>query len=200
MASQQPHPLASRRSLLRGAGLVAAAGGSGLLLAACEDEDGVGSEEAAGGGSPGAMGDVDILSRALDLENVAIAAYEAGASLLRGEALALARTLLEHEQEHADALTMAIRELGGSPGRAGSAEEYARDFPELKSQEDVLHFAVEVENMGIAAYLEGLGELSTGNLRATVASVVTNEAEHLAALLGALGEDQVPQAFVRGES
>ena len=55
-----------------------------------------------------------------------------------------------------------------------------------------------IENRAIAAYLDALPKLSSPDLRATVASIVTTEAEHASVLLGALGRPQVPSAFVVG--
>ncbi|MEA2191912.1 MAG: hypothetical protein QOI73_2033, partial [Solirubrobacteraceae bacterium] len=74
------------------------------------------------------------------------------------------------------------------------------DFPELRSQTDVLRFAVDLENTAIAAYIDALPKLGKGDLRATAAAIVSNEAEHVAVLLGALDEDQVPFAFVVGKA
>ena len=50
-----------------------------------------------------------------------------------------------------------------------------------------------------AAYLDALPRLSSHDLRATAASIVTTEAEHASVLLGALGRPQVPTAFVVGK-
>jgi len=50
----------------------------------------------------------------------------------------------------------------------------------------------------IAAYLDALPKLSSPDLRATAAAIVTTEAEHVSVLLGALGRPPVPTAFVTG--
>jgi rubrerythrin len=63
----------------------------------------------------------------------------------------------------------------------------------------VLKFAVDLENTAIAAYIDALPKLGKGDLRATAAAIVSNEAEHVAVLLGALGREQVPGAFVFGK-
>ena len=62
----------------------------------------------------------------------------------------------------------------------------------------MLRFAVDLENTAIAAYIDALPKLSDGDLRATAASIITNEAEHLSLLLDALGRDPTPSAFVTG--
>jgi rubrerythrin len=114
--------------------------------------------------------------------------------------LEVGKQFLEHEQEHAAGLTQAIKDLGGTPNEAKSEDEYAPMFADLASQEDVLRFAVDLENTAVAAYIDALPKLSSGELRQTAAAIVSNEAEHVSVLLGALEEPQVPDAFVTGEA
>jgi rubrerythrin len=140
--------------------------------------------------------DVEILNGALDLELMAIAAYKSGAALLKGEDLQIVKGFLEQEQEHADALTSAIRDADGTPNRAKSAY----DFPRQRSERDVLMFAIELENTAVAAYIDALPKLTKGDLRATVTGILTNEAQHMAVLRDALGQRPVPEAFVTGEA
>jgi rubrerythrin len=182
----------SRRRFFRMSG-VSVAGGSAMFLAACGGDD---TDTPATGPDESDAADVEILNSALDLELMAVAAYKAGAMLLKGEVLAVGRQFLEHEQEHADGLATAIKDAGGRPNR--SKPSY--DFPQLKSQTDVLRFAVDLENTAIAAYIDALPKLGKGDLRATASAIVANEAEHVAVLLGALGEQQVPDAFVVGKA
>jgi hypothetical protein len=68
----------------------------------------------------------------------------------------------------------------------------------VTDQAGTLKLATMIENVAIAAYLDAIPRLTSGDLRATAASVVTNEAEHLSVLLGAQGRPQVPTAFVVG--
>jgi len=182
----------SRRRFFRMSG-VSVAGGSAMFLAACGGDD---TDTPATGPDESDAADVEILNSALDLELMAVAAYKAGAMLLTGEVLAVGRQFLEHEQEHADGLATAIKDAGGRPNRSKSSY----DFPQLKSQTDVLRFAVDLENTAIAAYIDALPKLGKGDLRATASAIVANEAEHVAVLLGALGEQQVPDAFVVGKA
>jgi len=184
----------SRRDFFRLAG-VTTVSGSAVFLAACGDDQGKPAET---GDADGSERDVRILNGALGLENTAIAAYTAGAPLLKGDALEAGKQFLGHEQEHADGLTRAIKDMGGTPAKAKSADEYAQGFPTLKSQEDVLKFAVDLENTAIKAYVDSLPKLSSGELRQTAAAIVANEAEHVSVLLGALRRPQVPDAFVTG--
>ncbi len=193
----------SRRDFFRVAGLTTV-GGSAMFLAACGDDDDKESASTSTSDAGGSEQDVAILNSALDLENTAIAAYTAGAALLKGEVLAVGKQFLEHEQEHADALTQAIKQMGGTPNKAKAAEEYAKGFPMLKTQTDVLKFANDLENMAIAAYIGAIPKLSSPELRQSAAAIETNEAEHVSVLLGALnGGDaakQVPDAFVTGKA
>jgi rubrerythrin len=190
----------TRRDFFRVAGLTTAAGGGAAFLAACGDDDD--DENGPVEGVTPTERDIRLLNEALDLENTAIVAYTAGAALLKGEALAVGKQFLEHEQEHAEGLKQAIKDLGGTPNRPRRREEYLRQFPNLMSQEDVLRFAVDLENVAVEAYLDSLPKLSTGELRQTAAAIVSNEAEHISVLLGALNPGdpaaQVPDAFVTG--
>jgi len=174
----------SRRRFFHAAG-VATAGGSAAFLAACGGSGKAKNETAA-------AADIAILNSAIDLENTAIAAYTAGAPLLKGEVLKLGREFLSQEKEHANALSTAVTQLGGHPSRPKAAY----DFPRVRTQRDVLLLANTIEHEAIAAYLDALPKLSSPDLRATAASIVTNEAEHVSVLLGALGRPQVPTAFV----
>ncbi len=178
----------SRRRFFHAAG-VATAGGSAAFLAACGGSGKAKNETAA-------AADIAILNSAIDLENTAIAAYTAGAPLLKGEVLKLGREFLSQEKEHANALSTAVTQLGGHPSRPKAAY----DFPRVRTQRDVLLLANTIEHEAIAAYLDALPKLSSPDLRATAASIVTNEAEHVSVLLGALGRPQVPTAFVSGRA
>ncbi len=179
----------SRRRFFRTSG-VSAAGASAVLLGACSDD----TKNPIQGPDESDLADVEILNAALDLEHRAVAAYKIGAGKLRGTRLAIVKLFLEQEQEHADGLGAAIKDLGGTANRAKNAYE----FPVLRTESDVLRFAVDLENTAIAAYIDALPKLSESDLRGTVASIVTNEAEHMSILLDALGRDPVPTPFVTG--
>ena len=98
------------------------------------------------------------------------------------------------EKDHADTLSTAVSQLGGHPARPKASY----DFPHVRNQRDVLLLVNMIENTAIAAYLDALPKLSSPDLRATAASIVTTESEHASVLLGALGRPQVPSAFVVG--
>jgi rubrerythrin len=181
----------SRRDFLRVAGALAA---PGALLAACG-----GGDEGTGSPAPSpAETDARILNRVLSLEHAAIAAYTAGAPLLRGRALTRARRFLDQEREHAGTLSRAVRDLGGTPNEPKSGEEYRREFPLLRDQADVLRFAVDLENRVVRGYVEALPKISSPGLRQTVAGILAVDAEHVSVLLGEQGRQPVPLAFVTG--
>jgi rubrerythrin len=185
--------LSSRRRFFHMAG-VSVAGGSAVFLAACGREDPTSRPPT--GPDESDQADVEILNGALDLELMAVAAYKVAAGQMKGAVLEVGKTFLAQEQEHADGLSAAIEDAGGTPNRAKSSY----DFPELRSQNDALRFAVDLENTAIAAYIDALPKLTQGDLRATAAAIVTSEAEHVSVLLDALGRDPVPGAFVTGKA
>lgn len=187
----------TRRRFFHTAG-VTFAGGSAVFLAACGDNT---SGNAAGGGdgggsvSSGQPSDADLLNSALDLEYMAVAAYEAGAPKLTGNALTLGKSFLQQEQEHAQGLVQAIKQLGGKPNRA--LADYG--FPALADQAAVVKFALDIENTAVAAYIDALPRLSDPKLRGTASAILTNEAEHIALLSSAVGMNPTPEAFVTGK-
>lgn len=184
----------SRRRFFAISGVALGAGGA-VFLGACGDDEDL-STSASDSSDSDASADVDILNSALELEYTAVAAYTAGAALLKGDVLDAGKEFLAQEQEHADGLATAITDLGGTPVEPKMDDDY--DFPKLSSQEDVLNFANELENMAVAAYVDAIPKLTEPELRVTAAQIVTNEAEHISVILGALGKPQVPDAFVTG--
>jgi bacterioferritin (cytochrome b1) len=184
----------SRRRFLGIAGAGVAVGASGALLTGCGDD----TKSAAARATPDESdtADVELLNSVLDLELMVVAAYKAGAARLRGSNLRIAKGFLEQEQEHVDALAAAIRDLGGTPN--GPKSSYT--FPRMRSQGTAIRFAVDLENTVVAAYIDALPKFSKAALRSTAAAIVTCEAEHIAVLLGALGQPQAPAPFVVGRA
>ncbi len=189
----------SRRAFFSTAG-VSLAGGSAVLLAACGGNGGGSTSTSGGGQSTGksGSGDVAILNSALDLEHMAVAAYTAGAPLLKGATLKAAKQILMQEQEHAQGLMQAIKQMGGTPNKAKPASAY--NFPKLSNAMGVLKFANNIENTAIAAYIDAIPKLSDPKLRQTAAAITTDEAEHVTFLLQGLGmKPGFPDAFVTGK-
>jgi rubrerythrin len=189
-----PQPARSRRAFI-GATVL---GGSAAVVAACGGGGKKQTETTVS--TTQAQGDAAVLNAALELEHTAIAAYEIGVGLLKGRARAAGQEFLEHEREHAAALARAIADLGTAPFKPRPRADYAAGFPPLHTASQFLSFALDVENTAVAAYLDSLAALNTDPLRSEVASIMTNEAQHMAVILGLLGRPQVPNAFVTGES
>ncbi|MDQ3586922.1 MAG: ferritin-like domain-containing protein [Actinomycetota bacterium] len=192
----------TRRDFLRVAGLSATAAGT-LAFAGCGGAD----ESALGVPDPKATPQRDraILNGALSLENTAVAAYTVGLPLLQeGAVRRHAERFLDHEREHALALAGLVRRMGGEPNPVRPAEEYRAAFPRLRGEADFLRFATDLENVGISAYAEGIPKLKDGRLRQTVASILSDEAQHVTVLLGARSGGSpafaVPQPFVTGRA
>ena len=181
-----------RRFLLGGLG-----GASALLLGACAESSsdaagGFGVQEAKGG-TP--QFDAGLLNEALRLEMTAIAAYEGGARLLTGDAAILATRFLDHERQHAARLEQAIQRAGAEPERV---DEPGAELPDIRTPRQFLEFAVEAEGEAVFTYTEILPRLSQPRLRGEIAAILTNEAQHAAALRLQLGEPAAPEAVVTG--
>jgi len=142
--------------------------------------------------------DIAILNTALGLEFQAIAAYQVGAesNLLQKPVLDLALQFQGHHKAHADALSITIEKIGGTPATTKTLVEYAFPTDRLKSQADVLRFAAGLEKGAASAYLKSLTSFHNKHLIKGAGSILGDETMHWAILLNALGEDPVPLAFV----
>ena len=169
--------------MLGGAGAVSAAT---VILAACGDDDDEASS--APSGKPAAMSDADnrsdleILNYALTLEFLEADFYDKviASGLVTDKAVvAIAKKFGESEQEHVDALTATIKQMGGKPVAAPKT-----NFgPTLdKGLMTVLETAATVENLGAAAYLGQAGNIKSKEVLAAALAIHSVEARHAAAL------------------
>ncbi len=175
---------------LRAVAVLAAA--AAILVTGC-GERGHGAET-----DPEKGSDAAILNAALGQELTMIDAYERGIPLLHRPLHPLARRLRGQEQEYVDALTKAIRGLGGET----DAERADLDFSEVKTQADVLDLAYRLESTALAADLDAAPRLSTDAPRTLAASLAAGHAQHLVVLRQGLGTGlvgSVPEAFDGGE-
>jgi hypothetical protein len=140
-------------------------------------------------------GDAVVLASLLELERTAVVAYDT----LRRRLPGLAPAFLVHERAHTRALERALADLGVElePPRAQSS--YAGEVPPLRTREEALRFALDVEQTQIAAYGDSVPALFTPELRVTVATIFATQAEHMAVVLGELDEPQAPRDFLVGE-
>lgn len=184
----------SRRKFLA---LTGGTGAAATFLVACGDDDDetTTTDSGATGGSSAenpidmfGEGDIGIVNYALTLEYLEAGFYDAVAKsgLFKGDDLALIKTFGDHEQQHVDALTATVKDLGGKP-----APEPKAEFP-LDSAEEVLMLAATVENLGAAAYLGQAAAIENPDILAAALSIHTVEARHAAALNTIIGETITP--------
>jgi rubrerythrin len=181
----------TRGDFLRASGATVAAVSAASLGACGGDDDRITTSA----GVEGSATDIGILAGALALELAAIDAYSRAAGLLSGPSRAAGEAFLAHEQEHANVLTKAIKQLGGE----ATTNPIALDFGSVRSERDALELASDLEQVAIATYLDAVPKLSTANLRTTAVQIAIAEAEHLAVLQDALGRPPAPRAFVSGD-
>ena len=177
----------SRRGLLRAAG----AGLAGLIAAGCGSQS---LKAQVHNSAPVLSTDVDLLNALLHLEHWGIAAYTAGTPLLAPAVTKAGALFLNDELSHAGALAGLVRAAGGKPIRP--APSYPLGRP--RSSEDVLRLLHTIENAQLSAYLNAITRLEPGFVKSSVASILANDAQHVAVVRAALQQPAVPAAFVTG--
>jgi rubrerythrin len=183
---------------------MAVGGGSAALaafLAACGSDSGTTtttmSTPAKSGGSETEQfgkGDVGILNYALTLEYLETAFYAdvVKSGLFKGKDLAVIKRFGEEEAEHVDALTAAVKQLGGKP-----APEPKTEFP-LENAKSVTELAATVENLGAAAYLGQTANIESPEVLASALAIHSVEGRHAAVLNTLLGSSITPDgAFAK---
>jgi hypothetical protein len=147
---------------------------------------------------PEKAADVEILNGLLAQELTLAAAYRRGFDRLRGPMLAAAAEFRGQSQVHADALTKAIRGLGGET-ETGPGEAVP---PAPRSREEALVLDYEEENRALALALEAAPRLQFDAPRTLAAALAASHSQHLAILrqgLGASPAASVPEPFETGE-
>lgn len=153
-----------------------------------------------GDGSPAdteKAADAAVLNEALAQELTTVTAYGRAMALLHGPTLALAAEFRGQDQAHVDALTKAIKGLGGEV----EAEASELEPPGPRSRSDSLLLAYEEENAALAKALNAAPILFTPGPRTLAASLAASHAQHLAVLRQALGASlagAVPYALESG--
>lgn len=132
------------------------------------------------------------------LEHAAIAAWAAIGEVLRGDARRYARTIRGREVDNSQRMAALVRQLGGTPPQPRPAADYAAQFPRLETAEDALHFARDLEDRLVRAYLEGLRLLPDRDQRRAAAEIAAEQAEDLAVVHVLAGGPAAPQPFVTG--
>ena len=197
---------ASRKRFLKMVGGAGAMSAFAIFAAACgeDDEEGSGSSgsttQTQSDMKSGGGGDLEIVQYALTLEHLETDFYNAviEAGVIKDKALAKAATSIrDNEQEHVDALTATVKQLGGTP------EKPKTDFTAVieGGEKKVLATAAEVENLGAAAYLGQAARIKSKDVLAAALSIHSVEARHAAALNTVVGKTIVPDgAFAKPAS
>jgi len=168
-----------------------------LALAGCGGGGGVdttrqGEREAA----------VAFVDTAFAREMATVDAYDRVLSLQERTDAPMLRLFRAQDQEHLDALLKAIRGLGGRVDPVKVAgERRALDYKGLKSRADSLALAYEREGRGVAGDLDEVSQLTISWPRSVLASIATNQAQHLVLLRRALGAGPlatIPAPFETG--
>jgi hypothetical protein len=125
-------------------------------------------------------GDVEILNYALTLEYLESAYYKMGLSKanLSGEAKQLATTIADDEVQHVDALTKAVKSLGGKPAAVPKVD-FGNAFANQKS---FLKLAQTFEDTGVSAYNGAAPMIESKEVLTSAGSIVQVEARHAAAI------------------
>lgn len=139
--------------------------------------------------------DTQIAGYAQSLELAAVAAYQAPAPALKGDVLAVASLFLSHHQDHADAFGA----VAGDDARPeANPKVVAAVQPTLDkvsaavaagtdATDDVLRFAMGVENQAAFTYAAALTLLTDPKYSAATATILPIEAQHATVLAMALG-------------
>jgi hypothetical protein len=178
----------SRRGLLR----VAGAGLGAALLAGC---GGSSLKAQVHDAKPVLHSDVEELNHLLDLEHWAIAAYTAATPLLPSATVKAGKLFLNDELSHAGDLAGMVRAAGGKPIKPRPSYPLG-DLP--RTSDEVLGVLHTVEQALITGYLDTIPRLRPGTVKQQVASILANDAQHLAVVRAALHQPAVPSAFVTG--
>ena len=193
----------SRKRFLRMMGGASAASAFAIFLAACGDDDDDASSSGAGTTTEkrkATSADLEIVQYALTLEHLETDFYNAvlDSGAIKDKALGeTAKMIRDNEQEHVDALTATVEQLGGKPMRPKTNFDAVLDG----GQDMILQTAAVVENLGAAAYLGQAGRIQSKKILAAALAIHSVEARHAAALNTVVGKTIVPDgAFAKPAS
>jgi len=190
----------SRKRFFKMVGGAGAASAFAIFLAACGDDEEEEEQQPAQTQQEGGGGDLEIVQYALTLEHLETDFYNAviDAGVIEDRALAdTAKSIRDNEQEHVDALTQVVEQLGGTPERPSTTfDAVIEGGPDM-----ILETAATVENLGAAAYLGQAGRIESKEILASALAIHTVEARHAAALNRVVGKTIVPDgAFAKPAS
>jgi len=185
-------PLTSRRTLLSGSG-VGLAAGAALAITGCAGRSRTPKVHAIPTAARNA--DVAILNGLIDREYKAIAAYTACIPLLAGREQNAAKQFLSQETTHAGELSGLITQAGGYADKPRSNYDLGRP----RDRKDLLELLHSLEQAQIAGYVDAIPEVSPGSVRAALAAILANDAQHIVVLRRTLKLEPLPSAFVTGD-
>ncbi len=190
----------SRKRFFKMMGGAGAASAFAIFLAACgdDDEDSSGMKSKSTAGTNAA--DLAIVQYALTLEHLETDFYNAviDSGVVKTKGLGdVAKMIRDNEQEHVDALTRTVGQLGGTPKRPKTNFDAVIEGGEKK----VLETAAVVENLGAAAYLGQAPRIKSAEVLAAALAIHSVEGRHAAALNTVVGKTIVPDgAFAKPAS
>jgi hypothetical protein len=146
------------------------------------------AQESSGGMAQMNAGDAEILNFALTLEYLESDFYNVkGRQVgLGGQAKSYAKLFGEEESQHVEALTAAIKQLGGKPVAKPTFVFPAND------EKTFLALAAVLENTGVGAYNGAAPSLHSKQVLAEAGEIVQIEARHAAAIELLLGHSPTP--------
>jgi bacterioferritin (cytochrome b1) len=138
--------------------------------------------------------DLQTLNTAIELERAGIKAYTdaAATGLLAPQILTVAQGFVADHTAHRDALVAAVIAGGGKP----TTETLVLQYPPLHSQNDILEFALVVEDKAASTYLSVIPDFKNRELAQVAASILGVETTHISVLSNALGKRVYPSHFV----
>jgi ABC-type transporter Mla subunit MlaD len=191
MGTERSFAISRRR---RGFGRAAAVFGAVVLLLAGCGRSGHGADTDSEKAS-----DVEYLNTFLAQELTALDAYAQALPRLRGRALVVARQFRGQDQAHLDAITKAIRGIGGET----DAEAGELETPGPKSGVDALLLLYDEESAGLDQALDAVPHMATPAPGTLAAALAASHAQHVAVLRQLLGGGlaaSVPEPFETGST
>jgi rubrerythrin len=195
----------SRKRFIKMMGGAGAASAFAVFMAACGGDDKSGgststSKKQSGSSGGGGDHDLEIVQYALTLEHLETDFYAAvlASGVVKDKKLGeVAKMIHSNEQDHVDALTAMVKQLGGTPKKPKTTF----DAVIKGGMKMVLETAATVENLGAAAYLGQAGRITSKDVLSAALSIHTVEGRHAAALNSVVGKTIVPDgAFAKAAS
>jgi hypothetical protein len=131
-----------------------------------------------GGSVPAA--DVPVLNSLLGVEQYAIAAYAAAFPLFPDgtQANKVAKQFLSQELAHAAELVALVKDGGGK----AASPQAGYNLGSPRTPAEALALLERIERIELHAHLRMMPALSSGHVRAAIATIYSNDSQHLAAL------------------